>query len=50
MKWHVATNARVQDTFVFSALNELSLYLQGRGLNIVTASEKLATFKEKLTL
>ncbi|XP_045120470.1 protein ZBED8-like [Portunus trituberculatus] len=35
---------------VFSALNELNLSLQGRGLNIVTASEKLAAFKEKLVL
>ena len=31
---------------VFSALNELSLSLQGSGLNIVTASKKLASFKE----
>ena len=35
---------------VFSALNELSLSLQGRGLIIVAASEKLAAFKEKLAL
>ena len=35
---------------VFSALNELNLSLQGRGLNIVTASEKLAAFKGKLTM
>ena len=34
----------------FSALNELNLSLQGRGLNTVTASEKLAAFKEKLAL
>ncbi|XP_076314965.1 protein FAM200C-like [Tachypleus tridentatus] len=35
---------------VFLALNELNLSLQGRGLNIVTASAKLAAFKEKLVL
>ncbi|XP_068207406.1 protein FAM200C-like [Palaemon carinicauda] len=35
---------------VFSALSELNHSLQGRGLNIVTASEKLAAFKEKLVL
>ncbi|XP_068214453.1 protein FAM200C-like [Palaemon carinicauda] len=35
---------------VFSALNELNLSLQGRGLNIMTAREKLAAFKEKLVL
>ncbi|KAK8389755.1 hypothetical protein O3P69_009033 [Scylla paramamosain] len=32
------------------SLNELSLSLLGRGLNIVTGSEKLAAFKEKLAL
>ncbi|XP_076315873.1 protein FAM200C-like [Tachypleus tridentatus] len=37
-------------TDVFLALNELNLSLQGRGLNIVTASAKLAAFKEKLVL
>ncbi|XP_076372852.1 protein FAM200C-like [Tachypleus tridentatus] len=35
---------------VFLALNECNLSLQGRGLNIVTASAKLAEFKEKLVL
>ncbi|XP_068246891.1 protein FAM200C-like [Palaemon carinicauda] len=35
---------------VFSALNELNLSLQGRGLNIFPASEKFAAFKEKLVL
>lgn len=33
---------------VFLALNELGLSLQGRGLDIVTASEKFAAFKGKL--
>ncbi|XP_068246892.1 protein FAM200C-like [Palaemon carinicauda] len=37
-------------TDVFSALNELNLSLQGRGLNILPASEKFAAFKEKLVL
>ncbi|XP_068201618.1 protein FAM200C-like [Palaemon carinicauda] len=35
---------------VFSALKELNLSLQGRGLDIVTARENLAAFKEKLAL
>uniref|UniRef100_UPI00358F06DC protein FAM200C-like n=1 Tax=Myxine glutinosa TaxID=7769 RepID=UPI00358F06DC len=35
---------------VFTALNELNRSLQGKGLTIVTASEKLVAFKEKLVL
>lgn len=35
---------------IFSHLNSLSLSLQGKGLNIVVASEKLDAFKGKLSL
>lgn len=35
---------------VFSALNEINLFLQRRELNIMTAVEKLTAFREKLTM
>ncbi|CAB4061018.1 unnamed protein product [Lepeophtheirus salmonis] len=35
---------------VFTALNELNRSLQRRGMNILIASEKLATFKDKIVL
>ena len=35
---------------MFTALNELNCSLQGRGISILVACEKLSVFKEKLLL
>jgi len=37
-------------TDIFTALNDLNTSMQGRNRNIITLSEKLSAFKEKLQL